>query len=56
MIDIPGKTALCEELIRTMLYTGGRIGNLELKNRWVMLAMHTGYAEPDGRFGFKRGS
>ena len=35
----------------TMLYTGGRIGNLELKNRWVMLAMHTGYAEPDGRFG-----
>lgn len=28
-----------------MLYSSFKIGNLELKNRWIMLAMHTGYGE-----------
>lgn len=27
-----------------MLYSSFKIGSLELKNRWIMLAMHTGYA------------
>lgn len=33
-----------------MLYTKGNIGSLQLKNRWIMLAMHTGYARDDGSF------
>lgn len=32
------------------LYEPGKIGTLQLKNRWIMLAMHTGYAAPDGTF------
>lgn len=27
------------------MFTGEKIGNVSLKNRWIMLAMHTGYAE-----------
>ena len=34
-----------------VLYTEGKIGSLTLKNRWIMLAMHTGYADDDGSFG-----
>lgn len=33
-----------------ILYTSADIGTMKLKNRWIMLAMHTGYAEEDGRF------
>lgn len=33
-----------------LLYTRGEIGTLKLKNRWIMLAMHTGYARADGGF------
>lgn len=32
------------------IYTPGKLGRLELKNRWVMLAIHTGYADEDGSF------
>lgn len=32
------------------LYTPAKIGTMELKNRWIMLAMHTGYAQKDGGF------
>ena len=39
-----------EILQKKMLYTPARIGSVELKNRWIMLAMHTGYAEKDGSF------
>ena len=28
-----------------MVYTPFAIKNVELKNRWIMLAMHTGFAE-----------
>ena len=35
---------------REILYSPGKLGKLELKNRWIMLAMHTGYAEEDGSF------
>lgn len=35
---------------KEILYTPGRLGKLEMKNRWIMLAMHTGYAEEDGSF------
>lgn len=27
------------------LFTKGNIGNMELKNRWIMLAIHTGFSE-----------
>ncbi|KAF5072937.1 Metal reductase [anaerobic digester metagenome] len=30
-----------------MLYSSFRIREMELKNRWIMLAMHTGFAESD---------
>ena len=33
------------------LFTPGHIGNLEIKNRIVMLPMTMGYAEPDGSVG-----
>ncbi len=33
-----------------ILYTPAKIGTMELKNRWIMLAMHTGYAQKDGGF------
>jgi len=33
------------------LFTPGRIGNLEIKNRIVMLPMTMGYSEPDGSVG-----
>ena len=33
-----------------ILYTPHYLGTLELKNRWIMLAMHTGYAADDGSF------
>ena len=33
------------------LFTPGRIGNLEIKNRLVMLPMTMGYGEPDGSVG-----
>ena len=32
------------------LYTQGTLGKLTLKNRWIMLAMHTGYANQNGTF------
>lgn len=33
-----------------LLYTPANIGTMQLKNRWIMLAMHTGYANADGSF------
>ena len=33
-----------------MVFTPFRLRELELKNRWIMLAMHTGYAQKDGGF------
>lgn len=39
-----------EKLRKMMLYTPAKIGTMELKNRWIMLAMHTGYAREDGSF------
>lgn len=36
-----------------MLYSSKKIGNMELKNRWIMLAMHTGYAVDGGKFGVR---
>ncbi len=30
------------------IYTGQCLGNMELKNRWIMLAMHTGYGDDNG--------
>ena len=30
-----------------MQFSSAKIRNLELKNRWIMLAMHTGFAEGD---------
>lgn len=33
-----------------LLYTPASLGKLQLKNRWIMLAMHTGYADEDGSF------
>ena len=33
-----------------ILYTPHKLGSMELKNRWIMLAMHTGYANDDGSF------
>lgn len=32
------------------LYKPGAIGTMRLKNRWIMLAMHTGYSNDDGSF------
>lgn len=31
-------------------FTPLALGNTELKNRWIMLAVHTGYGEIDGRY------
>lgn len=39
-----------DKLQKKMLYTPAKIGSMELKNRWIMLAMHTGYAQDDGSF------
>ena len=30
-----------------MQFSSAKIRNLELKNRWIMLVMHTGFAEGD---------
>ena len=39
-----------ESMEKQILYTPARLGKLELENRWIMLAMHTGYADEDGSF------